>query len=116
WRELDGGLISFIGTDHDVHVGKSSTNEPGDELALALFESARLFGWGVDVDPMSHQAVYRVQLTCESSTAAEEMKSRVDAIMQLAKVAASAASEQAAGAKSAAVPDEVKWRPAPAEQ
>src|SRR5262249_22237094 len=49
WKELDGGLITFIGTDHDVHVGKSSTNEPGDELALALFESTRLFGWGVDV-------------------------------------------------------------------
>jgi beta-lactamase regulating signal transducer with metallopeptidase domain len=86
WAELDGGLATFISTDHDVDHSEPGTTDPKKVLAKKIFAASRLLGVGFDVDPQTHRAFYRVQLTCDNAAAAHDLQSTFESLLALAKV------------------------------
>jgi hypothetical protein len=86
WSELDGGLVTFIATDRDVK--PSEPTSPDKKLAKKIFDASRLFGWAFDIDARTHEACFRVQLTCDNSSAAKEIQGTFETALALAKAAA----------------------------
>jgi beta-lactamase regulating signal transducer with metallopeptidase domain len=86
WTEFDGGLVTFIATNRDVKPSEPTT--PDKMLAKKIFDASRLFGWAFDIDPRTHKAYVRVQITCDNSSTAKEIQGTFEAALALAKTAA----------------------------
>jgi beta-lactamase regulating signal transducer with metallopeptidase domain len=86
WAELDGGLVTFVATDREVKPSKPTT--PDKVLTKKVLDASRLLGWAFDIDARTREAHFRVQLTCDNSSAAREVQGILETAIALAKVAA----------------------------
>jgi hypothetical protein len=93
WTELDGGLVTFIATDHDIKLGEPTT--PDKKLAKQVFDASRLVGWGFDADARTHEAYFRAQLTCDNVAAAEQLQTTFQLLLKFGQAAMASANRAA---------------------